>query len=207
MNFSVWLLVCFWGLTLGQEISLETEEINEIGSCFPDTCKFLREFGAVQAKLEAVETKLKETESQVLALKEKEAVKVVFSASILGDSAVGPFDTPITLIYRNVITNVGNAYNQHTGIFVAPVRGMYYFSFFYHAGGEHAVRLYLFKNNVRVLDSTDHKTQNDGADNGGNAAFMELQQGDQVYVQLGAKTHVWGNHYSTTFSGYLMHQV
>ncbi|XP_043954283.1 complement C1q-like protein 2 [Gambusia affinis] len=207
MIFTLCLLVCFCGLTLGQEDLPETEVTSETGSCFPDMCKFLKEFEAMKAKLEAVETNLKETESQVLVLKSKEALKVVFSAGILGNSAIGPFDTPKTLVYTRVITNLGNAYNQHTGIFVAPVRGMYYFSFFYHAGGEHAAHLFLMKNNDRVLESYDQMTLNDGADNGGNAAFMELQQGDQVYIQLIANTHVWGNSYSTIFSGYLLYQI
>ncbi|XP_014841007.1 PREDICTED: complement C1q-like protein 2 [Poecilia mexicana] len=218
MNFTLWLLLSFCGLTLAQEGLPETEVTTETGSCFPDMCKFLKEFGAMKAKLEAVETnlkekseaveaKLKETESQVLVLKQKEALKVVFSAGILGDAAIGPFNTPTTLIYTRVITNLGNAYNQNTGIFVAPVRGMYYFSFFYHAGGGHPVGLNLMKNNQVVVRSAEHQSSNDWNDNGGNAAFVELQQGDHVYVQLDANQHVWGSGYSTTFSGFLLHQV
>ncbi|XP_014882103.1 heavy metal-binding protein HIP-like isoform X2 [Poecilia latipinna] len=248
MNFTLWLLLSFCGLTLGQEGLPETEVTTETGSCFPDMCKFLKEFAAMKAKLESVETNLKETESRVLVLKQKgealetklndserhvvvlkekgktletklketeshvlvlkqKALKVVFSAGILGNAAIGPFSTPRTLIYTRVITNLGNAYNQNTGIFVAPVGGMYYFSFFYHAGGGHKVRLLLMKNNEHVLESSDHKTLNDGADNGGNAAFVELQQGDQVYVQLHPDTHVFGGSHTTTFSGFLLHQV
>ncbi|XP_014841017.1 PREDICTED: cerebellin-1-like isoform X1 [Poecilia mexicana] len=207
MNFTLWLLLSFCGLTLGQEGLPETEVTTETGSCFPDMCKFLKEFAAMKAKLESVEKNLKETESQVLVLKQKEALKVVFSAGILGNAAIGPFNTPTTLIYRRVITNLGNAYNQNTGIFVAPVRGMYYFSFFYRAGGGHKVRLLLMKNNEHVLESSDQKTLNDGADNGGNAAFVELQQGDQVYVQLHPETHVFGGSHTTTFSGFLLHQI
>ncbi|XP_008420786.1 complement C1q-like protein 2 isoform X1 [Poecilia reticulata] len=227
MIFTLCLFLCFCGVTLGQDVLSQTEVTTETGSCSPDMCKFLKEFEAMKAKQEAVETnlkqtesqvlvlkqkgealetKLKETESQVLVLKQKEALKVVFSAGILGNAAIGPFKTPTTLIYTRIITNLGNAYNQNTGIFVAPVRGMYYFTFFYRAGGEHKVRLVLMKNNEYVVESSDHKTLNDGADNGGNAAFMELQQGDQVYVQLYPDTHVFGGSHTTTFSGFLLHQ-
>ncbi|XP_016517232.1 complement C1q-like protein 2 isoform X3 [Poecilia formosa] len=227
MNFAFCLLLSFCSLTLGQEGLLETEGTTENEPCFPDLCKFIKEFAVMKVKLEAVETKLnesesqvlvlkekgealetklKETESQVLVLKQKEAYKVVFSAGIDG-GAIGPFSTSKTLVYTRVITNLGNAYNQHTGIFVAPVRGMYYFSFFYHAGGGHPVGLNLMKNNQLVVQSSDHKTLNDTADNGGNAAFMELQQGDQVYVQMQPNTHIWGSSYTTTFSGFLLHQV
>uniref|UniRef100_A0A3P9Q987 Complement C1q-like protein 2 n=1 Tax=Poecilia reticulata TaxID=8081 RepID=A0A3P9Q987_POERE len=205
MIFTLCLFLCFCGVTLGQDVLSQTEVTTETGSCSPDMCKFLKEFEAMK-KGEALETKLKETESQVLVLKQKEALKVVFSAGILGNAAIGPFKTPTTLIYTRIITNLGNAYNQNTGIFVAPVRGMYYFTFFYRAGGEHKVRLVLMKNNEYVVESSDHKTLNDGADNGGNAAFMELQQGDQVYVQLYPDTHVFGGSHTTTFSGFLLHQ-
>uniref|UniRef100_A0A087YAN2 C1q domain-containing protein n=3 Tax=Poecilia TaxID=8080 RepID=A0A087YAN2_POEFO len=176
-------------------------------SSFPEMSILLQELGAVKAKLEAVETKLKETENQVLVLNEKASTKVVFSAEIGGNAAIGPFSTSKTLIYARVLANLGNAYNQHTGIFVAPVRGMYYFSFFYHAGGGHPVGLNLMKNNQVVVRSAEHQSSNDWNDNGGNAAFVELQQGDHVYVQLDANQHVWGSGYSTTFSGFLLHQV
>uniref|UniRef100_A0A3B5L6W2 C1q domain-containing protein n=1 Tax=Xiphophorus couchianus TaxID=32473 RepID=A0A3B5L6W2_9TELE len=202
MNFTIWMLVLFCGLTLAQNDVNETEISGETKLCFPEMSLLLLELGAVKAKLEAVEIKLEETESQVLVLN-----KIVFSAGILGNAAIGPFTTSKTLNYTRVITNLGNAYNQHTGIFVAPVRGMYYFSFFYHAGGGHPVVLFLMKNNQVVVECTDHQTSHDAADNGGNAAFLELQQGDQVYVQLEANCEVWGDSYTTTFSGFLLHKV
>uniref|UniRef100_A0A3B5R6Y6 Cerebellin-1-like n=1 Tax=Xiphophorus maculatus TaxID=8083 RepID=A0A3B5R6Y6_XIPMA len=204
MTFSVWLLVCFCGLTLGQDVLPETEVATEIESCFPDMCKFLKEFGAMKAKLETVETKLKE-KSEVLELKKKG--KVSFSAATGGSGSIGPFNTDTIIIYRKLIINVGNAYNQHTGIFVAPVPGIYYFTFFYHAGGSQIVSLALMKNSETVVTTSDHQTSHDGADNGGNAALLQLQQGDQVYVQLVENTHIWGGSHGITFSGYLLHKV
>uniref|UniRef100_A0A3Q2D0V9 Complement C1q tumor necrosis factor-related protein 3-like n=2 Tax=Cyprinodon variegatus TaxID=28743 RepID=A0A3Q2D0V9_CYPVA len=212
----VWLLLWFCGLTLAQDGFPETEVTAETESCFPNMCKFLKEFGAIKEKQktmetsmnekqEALETKLKETEKLVLELKEKEAQKVVFSAAAGGSGSIGPFTTDTTIIYRTVITNVGNAYNQHTGIFAAPVAGTYYFTFFYHAGGSEAVSLALMKNNEVIVTAYDHKTSHDGADNGGNAAFLQLQQGDHVYMRLGPNTNVWGDSHITTFSGILLH--
>uniref|UniRef100_A0A3Q2D0W3 C1q domain-containing protein n=1 Tax=Cyprinodon variegatus TaxID=28743 RepID=A0A3Q2D0W3_CYPVA len=190
MNFRVWLLVWFCGLTLAEDELGESQVTTDIKSCFPNMCKLLKEF----KKQEALETRLNENETQ----------KVAFSAATGGNGACGPFTTHTTIIYRKVITNVGNAYNQNTGIFVAPVAGIYYFTFFYHAGGNQPVSLALMKNNELIVTAYDLKSSYDGSDNGGNAAFLQLQQGDHVYMRLLATTHYFGNSHITTFSGVLL---
>ncbi|XP_028261654.1 cerebellin-2-like isoform X2 [Parambassis ranga] len=156
-----------------------------------------------ETRMKDSETRLKDSETQILALRNKLSTKVVFSATTSPVGAIGPYNIDTTLVYRRVITNEGNAYNQHTGIFTAPVAGTYYFTFFYHAGGQHWVKLDLMKNSQIMVDSSDHQTVNDGADNGGNAAFLRLQRGDQVFVRMRANTHVWGEG-ATTFSGFLL---
>lgn len=45
-----------------------------------------------------------------------------------------------------------------------------------------------------VVMTHDHRTSHDTADNGGNAMFLQLQQGDQVCVRLETNTYVWGNY-------------
>ncbi|XP_028420361.1 complement C1q-like protein 2 [Perca flavescens] len=195
----------FWGLLLAQDDTPEIEKTSGTQSC--DICDLLKDFGALREKLGVMETRLKDSENQILELKKKETTKVAFSAAIGGSGEpIGPFNTDTTLIYKTVITNIGNAYNEHTGIFGAPVTGIYYFTFHYHAGGGHPVSLVLIKNSQSVVTAYDNQTLNDGADNGGNAVFVQLQQGDQVFVRLGANTHVWGNNEITTFSGFLVNQ-
>ncbi|XP_014882105.1 cerebellin-1-like [Poecilia latipinna] len=208
MAFTLWLLLCFCGVTLAQEVLphmfYQTEGATGAGTCFADMSKFLKEVGAIKEKQEAMETRQNETENQVLELKKKEASNIVFSATTDGSESFGPFSTATTIVYSRVIINVGNAYNQHTGIFAAPVPGIYYFTFFYHAVGSQIVNLVLWKNNEQVVTAFDHKTSADTADNGGNAAFLQLQQGDQVYMRMGANSHVWQNARTTTFSGVLL---
>ncbi|XP_074518292.1 complement C1q tumor necrosis factor-related protein 6-like [Halichoeres trimaculatus] len=162
----------------------------------------------LKTRLTNDETRVKANENQILELSNKVRNQVIFSvAAGGGDNAVGPFNTDTTLIYRKVITNIGNAYNTATGIFAAPRAGVYYFNFFVHAGGEQRVFLHLMKNNEVIVDIHDHQTNQDTADNGGKAVFLQLQQGDQVYVRMVANTHVWGGDYGTTFSGMWVSEV
>ncbi|XP_067381430.1 complement C1q-like protein 4 [Channa argus] len=212
MNFTILLfvsLLCTSTSVHGEsnDPDTEAEKSSPVQSCFPDMCNLLKEFGAMREKLGALENKFKESENQILELKKKEKNKVFFSAATGGSGHIGPFNTYTTLIYKTVITNIGNAYNQFTGIFTAPVAGIYYFTLFYHAGGTNIVSLTLIKNDQTVVECYDHRTLQDGADNGGNAVLLQLQQGDQVFVRLGANTHVWGNNEITTFSGFLVSQV
>uniref|UniRef100_A0A8C4DEL0 C1q domain-containing protein n=1 Tax=Dicentrarchus labrax TaxID=13489 RepID=A0A8C4DEL0_DICLA len=195
----------------------ETERTSETQSCFSDSCDFLKEFGAMKEKQKVIETRLTDSESRLkdsetrlkdgeIRLKEKKNM-VVFSAAAEGSGHIGPFNTDTTLVFKAVKTNIGNAYSPSTGIFAAPVPGIYYFTFFYHAAGSQEVFLTLMKNNEDVVRTADHRTSHDGADNGGNAVFLQLKQGDQVYLRLRANAHVWGMQYLTTFSGFLVSQV
>ncbi|KAM7377083.1 hypothetical protein PAMA_013728 [Pampus argenteus] len=160
-----------------------------------------------ETRLKESETRLKESENQIVELRNKERTKVIFSAGTGGKGSIGPFNTDTTIVYKTVKTNIGNAYNTFTGIFTAPVAGYYCFTFFYHSGGKHTTSLSLYQNNNVMATTYDHRTTFDGADNGGNAVFLQLQQGDQVYVRLGASSHVWGDDDITTFSGFLISQV
>ncbi|XP_019209589.2 collagen alpha-2(VIII) chain-like [Oreochromis niloticus] len=149
----------------------------EMNPYHPDMCNLLKDFGAMTEKVKSMETRLKETEIRL-----KETV------TRLKDS-------------ENQILEL-----QSKGVFTAPVAGVYYFSIFYHGGRSYSHYLRIFKNNEMTVITADHKTEGDGADNGGNAVFLQLQQGDQVYVSMAANTYVWGADH-TTFSGFLVTQM
>ncbi|XP_036968074.1 complement C1q tumor necrosis factor-related protein 6-like [Acanthopagrus latus] len=166
----------------------------------------LKEFGAMTENLKAMQTRLTDSETQITDLRNKERIKMIFSAA-KGDRNIniGPFNTDTTLIYRTVFTNIGDAYSQFTGVFVAPVAGVYYFSIFYHAGGRYRASLEIYKNNQATVMAGHNPSQS--AINGGNAEFLQLQPGDQVYVRLARNTYVWGSIYHTTFSRFLVTQM
>ncbi|CAK6977562.1 cerebellin-2-like [Scomber scombrus] len=104
--------------------------------------------------------------------------------------AYGPFNVDKRLVYGNVITNIGDAYEPSKGMFTAPVAGVYHFTFFYHAGGEQTSKLILKKNNDEIAMKGDQKSHSEKSDNGGNAVCLQLQKGDEVYVLLAANCHI-----------------
>ncbi|XP_041635212.1 complement C1q-like protein 3 [Cheilinus undulatus] len=206
----LWLLLLFCGLTLAQDDSSPAET----SSCSP-ACELMKEFGAIKEKVNALETRLSDAETRLddsekktRELENREHYQVIFTTATGGGGArIGPFETATPLIYRTVITNIGNGYNETTGVFTAPVAGVYYFSFSYHAGGAHGTRLALLKNSETIVMSGDQKSTADKTDNGGNTAFLLLQPGDRVFVRLAENTQVWGSDYHTTFSGCLVTQM
>ncbi|XP_067248890.1 putative leucine-rich repeat-containing protein DDB_G0290503 isoform X3 [Chanodichthys erythropterus] len=64
------------------------------------------------------------TLSQVELRKENRDREIAFSASMMesGGGYIGPFTSEFTLTYRNVFTNIGNAYNPITGGVGEPVK-------------------------------------------------------------------------------------
>ncbi|CAB1326706.1 unnamed protein product [Coregonus sp. 'balchen'] len=185
------------------------------------------ELGAMEARLRdsesrltASESRLTASESQVEELKvqlkskveeltkRNEDRKVAFSASLAapgqhGDT--GPFNTGITLVYRNIYSNIGNAYNPTTGIFTAPVRGLYLFRFYIYGGGDNSVptTAALHKNGHQIAIA--HAHQASGGINSSNGVSVLLEVGDVVYMHLwaGRKIYDDGNRHST-FSGHLL---
>jgi len=170
-------------------------------------CDQVTELYTLEEKLAAMETRLEESENLIMELRNKERTQVIFSAEAGPRGAIGPFSTETTLIYETVITNIGNAYSKYTGVFTAPVAGVYYFTIFHHSGGERGTVLRLHKNGQHMVTTQDHPAVYETAHNGGNAVFLQLQRGDQVYVRMTENSHVWGSNYHTTFSGFLVSQM
>ncbi|XP_003458730.2 complement C1q tumor necrosis factor-related protein 3 [Oreochromis niloticus] len=158
-----------------------------------------------QLKLQFKEQEAKlETEIDQLELQCK-VKQVAFSASLLdqGGLFIGPFNTQITLIFKRVVTNIGNAYNPHTGIFTAPVRGVYHFEFHIFGHGGTPVGAYMFRNGDKIFIAYEHSTS--GELSASNGASLLLEAGDQVSVRLLTGRRIYDNQaHHTTFSGHLI---
>ncbi|KAI2645274.1 Complement C1q tumor necrosis factor-related protein 6 [Labeo rohita] len=97
---------------------------------------------------------------------------------------VGPFTTDITLTYRNVFTNIGNAYNQITGVFTAPLKGAYRFrvSVYGHGNPSNPAYVSIMKNGEKVVMAYARQDQRNI--NSSNGVVLILEVGDVVYVRL-----------------------
>ncbi|KAL6463093.1 hypothetical protein MHYP_G00274840 [Metynnis hypsauchen] len=133
--------------------------------------------------------------------------KVAFSAALgLPAGLRGPFNAEINLVYKNVLTNIGNAYNPHTGIFTAPFRGIYYIRFTagVYDNNSYNIGLNLYKNGHHLMHLGENSI--DGiAKHVSSGVTMELVAGDQVYTKLPVNYVVWDDSFfRTSFSGFLI---
>ncbi|KAB5543234.1 hypothetical protein PHYPO_G00076800 [Pangasianodon hypophthalmus] len=129
--------------------------------------------------------------------------KVAFSVGSGYEGTYGPFNTAVTLVFKKVITNVGNLYSPHTGIFKAPVRGVYHFSASVFGNTQTLVEVYLMKNGQRVFGMSESPKGSNMSMS--RAINLLLEQGDEVYLNLRAHTQMYddGQTYNT-FSGFLL---
>ncbi|KAL1250467.1 hypothetical protein QQF64_018263 [Cirrhinus molitorella] len=190
---------------------------------FSDIHAALRELTATvteqKANIRALEARLREemnkktdeisnlTLSQVEELrKENRDREIAFSAALMDDKGpIGPFTTEITLTYRNVFTNIGNAYNPITGIFTAPLKGAYMFNYSVYGKGNPSTpsTASIVKNGERVVVAHGHQDQY--YVNSSKGVVLILEVGDVVYVRLWSGREIYDEtHKHNTFSGYLL---
>ncbi|CAM4589530.1 unnamed protein product [Leuciscus chuanchicus] len=106
--------------------------------------------------------------------------KVAFAATL--GHGFGPFHEPVTVVYNNVLVNVRRAYNPTTGIFTAPVKGVYFFmvSALHHS--TMLMDLRLFKNDQQIM-TLYNEPQGSGRNQQGKdrkvAALIPQQQLDE----------------------------
>uniref|UniRef100_A0A8C5ED77 Complement C1q-like protein 4 n=1 Tax=Gouania willdenowi TaxID=441366 RepID=A0A8C5ED77_GOUWI len=133
--------------------------------------------------------------------------KVAFSTSLrtFGNGHTGAFNTETNLIFKHVFENIGNAYNPHTGLFTAPVRGVYHFEFYIHGHGDslHVMSAALVKNEQQIC--TAHVSQSSGGLSASNGVTLLLKVGDVVFVRLLDNSKLYDNaNRHNTFSGHML---
>ncbi|KAK7883864.1 hypothetical protein WMY93_026987 [Mugilogobius chulae] len=131
---------------------------------------------------------------------------VAFSTSLVvsGTQVQGPYSNFKTLVYKHVFTNIGNAYNASTGLFTAPVKGVYHFEFYVAAEAKgHSLSALLMKNGGRVVGLYEHQTA--GFSTAANGVTLILEANDTVYVSMWPNNVIFDNeNHHSTFSGHLL---
>ncbi|XP_018522688.1 complement C1q-like protein 2 [Lates calcarifer] len=206
-------LVCSAQSTAEADKEILAKQIALQQPCPQDVHAVLRELTASVAQQKVEMTFLqKENQEQTAKLKTEinnlkqqlEVRQVAFSVSLLteGSATLGPFGTFTTLIFKHVITNIGNAYNPNTGMFTAPVRGAYHFEFYIGTSGASTAAV-LVKNTNHIFATYEH--QSSGFGSTAQGASLLLEAGDVVFVRLWVHNTIFDNqNRHTTFSGHLL---
>ncbi|XP_060592367.1 complement C1q-like protein 4 [Ruditapes philippinarum] len=109
--------------------------------------------------------------------------RIAFTAFMNHDA---DFGADQTLKFNQIITNEGNGYNMHTGVFTCPEAGMYMFMFFIGERGEKEgiTQMYadLKVNSQNVIDAVAETRHIYEDAQGGNSVVIRLKQGDAVWI-------------------------
>ncbi|XP_029994813.1 complement C1q-like protein 4 [Sphaeramia orbicularis] len=164
------------------------------GHCDDETCS-----PNIYTVLSELDAKVNKLENQL------QVHQVAFSASLLvsGEETIGPYNDFVTLVYKNVVTNVGNAYNPNTGYFTAPVKGAYHFEFYIAVQGSRVTAAVLVKNGSRTFGA--YENIGSGLGSASNGITLVLEVGDVVGVHLWENQVIYDSHeHLSTFSGRLL---
>ncbi|KAI4904176.1 hypothetical protein NFI96_004557 [Prochilodus magdalenae] len=156
----------------------------------------------LKKELSGMKTALVASEGEVQNLKKENAEhpKVAFSATLI--SSVGPLSYDSVIVFSRIITNIGGAYNPKTGLFTAPVRGVYYFRFTICSGDKGQFSgIYLKKNNDWLTGASEYNYDGFYKYISGGVT-VQLEHGDVVHARIYQTYKICG--YDSTFSGFLI---
>lgn len=203
------LLLCA-GSSLADDIFSPTfnivAELEKLKNMDERVQKLEETLAKVLSENEALKTTVNDLQNKLESFqKENGDKKVAFSAGLLesGTGYTGPINIPKILVYKKVFSNIGGAYDPNTGVFTAPMKGVYYFRFYGHCHGGTTMAVSLLKNGETQCSVHSWKPTSNG--NASNGVVLTLETGDQISTRLWANTWVYDDPASyTSFSGFLI---
>lgn len=97
-----------------------------------------------------------------------------------------------------------------TGIFTAPVKGVYFFTFTTYSWVSSAdIGVQLMKNTDEVVMVWENQDRGDNEDYASNSVVLQLKVGDRIYMSLPKGFYIAASslHNLNTFTGYLLGQM
>ncbi|XP_043106785.1 cerebellin 17 [Puntigrus tetrazona] len=175
-----------------------------------ENAKMAEQVQELKKENSGITDQMKIIENQLKGIKKEneEQPKVAFSADLGIRGDLGPQSTEITLTFNNIFTNTGNSYNPATGLFTAPVKGVYYFRFTA-CGTQSAQSLgaSLHKNGQKIVSVGQWRNHNLHR-YASNGAVLQLEVGDVVCVKLLPHYTIYDSPDNlSTFSGFLIHPL
>ncbi|XP_060593399.1 complement C1q-like protein 3 [Ruditapes philippinarum] len=159
-------------------------------------------------KVEHLEVKLTANAAQSVEARRQLNDPTVAFTAVISPSDVKNLQPGQTLIFDRTITNMGNAYDISTGIFTAPIRGVYVLHMDIMIEPGNNEYLQFVKDGAHILFNYIHA--NGGRDDvsSSRTVVTELEHGSQVWIRTAqSASHgtgtIHGNEFST-FSGWLL---
>ncbi|XP_070684719.1 complement C1q-like protein 2 [Pempheris klunzingeri] len=182
------------------------------GSC--GCCLMLQQMNKLQSYFSTSLDKLEEEYSQTKqSLNKIEASRTAFSVALFGDDRFkcqGPFEVNTRIVYKHIFLNLGDGYNETTGIFTVPRSGVYSIALtvYSDAGspGELLAACANLQINDQVVAGSRDRNENDQEDSSSVVLVLHLDAGDRVSVNLPTGCFLCDDdsHYNT-FSAFLLY--
>ncbi|XP_064600040.1 complement C1q tumor necrosis factor-related protein 3-like [Liolophura sinensis] len=155
-----------------------------------------------QENVTKMQEKLRKALADLTAKAQEKEPLVAFTARV--KSHLSNLQDSQTIVFGTVETNLGNAYNPHTGIFTCPVNGVYQFFVSILSWPKKRIETHLAVNGEgRLLVYSSSSAMHHGS-LGTGTIILELNEEDKVQVKL---TRNFGDYIHccwSTFSGHLL---
>lgn len=114
------------------------------------------------------------------------------------------------ILFDSVLLNEGGGYSVHSGEFVAPVSGLYIFSWTISAGDRTCTKYDIVKNSAILMYFISDAHEHDDWDSSSGTVVTRMNSGDRVWLRiadmLSCSHWVFGIGLGTSsFSGFLLH--